>query len=138
MEPHVKKIFSKLPKTELSDHKVELNLQMDIDKFVDEIYEEIDYSERINKDMDAAWVKVRNAVQELSKATQEVKDHVGNLDFRSDAKSLKDKVKAAADAIGVKPDAVKGYDMIDVAVRDASEQAKNARINIRDSKVPKA
>jgi hypothetical protein len=48
MEPQVKKIFSKLPKFDLSNHKVELNLQMDIDKFVDEIYQEIDYSERIN------------------------------------------------------------------------------------------
>lgn len=134
----VQKIWKQLSEVNLTSVKVELNLQMDIDKFVDEIYQEIDYSEKINKDMDAAWVKVRNAVQDLSKATQEVKDHVGNLDFRSDAKSLKDKVKAAADSLGVKPDAVKGYDMIDVAVRDASEQAKSSRINIRDSKVPKA
>jgi uncharacterized protein YhaN len=135
-----KKIMSKIvsiEKQELSAIRVDLNFQQDIQKFVDEVFEEIDYSERINKEMDAAWVKTRNAVQELTQATQEVKNHLSSLDVKSDAKSLQDKVKAASAELGVKPTAVKGYDDIDVAVKEATKQAQNARANIKDSKIPK-
>ena len=133
----MQKIVSINKQTELSAIRVDLNFQQDIQKFVDEVFEEIDYSERINKEMDAAWVKTRNAVQELIKATQEVKNHLSSLDVKSDAKSLQDKVKSAADALGVKPTAVKGYDDIGVAVKEATKQAQNARANIKDSKIPK-
>ena len=132
----MQKIVSINKQTELSAIRVDLNFQQDIQKFVDEVFEEIDYSERINKEMDAAWVKTRNAVQELIKATQEVKNHLSSLDVKSDAKSLQDKVKSAADALGVKPTAVKGYDDIGVAVKEATKQAQNARANIKDSKIP--
>jgi len=126
-----------IEKQELSAIKVNLNFQQDIQKFVDEVYDEIDYSIQINKEMDAAWVKTRNAVQELIKATQEVKSHLSNLDVKADAKSLQDKVKSAADELGVKPSAVKGYDDIGDAVKEAAKQAQDARVNIKDSKIPK-
>ena len=129
-----KMMFSK---TELTTHRVELNLQQDITKFMNEIDDEIDYSKELNKAMDAAWVKTRNAVNDLVKATDEVKSQLANLDWKSDAKDLKAKVKSAADSLGVNPDAVKGYDLIDMAVQDAKEQQTEAKTNIKDSKVPK-
>jgi hypothetical protein len=124
-------------KTELAIHKVELNLQQDISKFISEIDDEIDYSKELNKAMDAAWVKTRNAVNDLVKATDEVKNQLPSLDWKADAKDLKAKVKAAADSLGVNPDAVKGYDLIDMAVNDAKEQQAESKMNIKDSKVPK-
>jgi len=125
-------------KEELAAHKVELNLQGVIQKFVDEVYDEIDYSEKINSAMDQAWVKARNAIQDLAKATQEVKDHLSALDVSSDAKNIQDRVKSAAAELGVNPNAVKGYDDIAGAVQDAKRQAQESRANIKDSKVPKA
>lgn len=124
--------------TELAAIKVNLSFQQDIDKFVDEVFDEIDYSEKINKVMDAAWAKARNAIQDLAKATQEVKDHLPALDVKSDAKALQDKIKTAADELGVKPSAVKGYDSIADAVQEANKQLQDAKINIKDSKPPKA
>ena len=129
-----KMLFSK---TELAIHKVELNFQQDITKFISEIDDEIDYIKELNKAMDAAWVKTRNAVNDLVKATDEVKSQLPSLDWKADAKDLKAKVKAAADSLGVSPDAVKGYDLIDMAVNDAKEQQTEAKMNIKDSKVPK-
>ena len=90
-----KMLFSK---TELAIHKVELNFQQDITKFISEIDDEIDYSKELNKAMDAAWVKTRNAVNDLVKATDEVKSQLPSLDWKADAKDLKAKVKAAADS----------------------------------------
>ena len=127
---------AQVTKQELSTHRVELNFQQDIQKFLDEIYDEIDYNEKLNKAMDEAWAKARNAVNDLVEKTNEVKDNLQNLDFKADAKDIKDRVKQAADALGVKPDAVKGYDLIDMAVKDAKEQQTNAKINIKDSKPP--
>lgn len=125
-------------KEDLASHKVELNLQGVIQKFVDEVYDEIEYSAKINSAMDQAWVKARNAIQDLAKATQEVKDHLSALDVTSDAKNIQDRVKSAASELGVNPSAVKGYDDIAGAVQDAKRQAQESRANIKDSKVPKA
>jgi len=136
MKPELQKIFTKL--SEQKYQKVELNIVADIQKFVDEVFSEIEYSEQINKAMDSAWVKAKNAIEDLTKATEEVKSHLNNLDVKADAKSIKEKVKSAAEAIGVNPSAVKGYDEIDVAVKEADKQLQSAKINIRDSKVPKA
>jgi|TARA_A100000172_G_scaffold73000_1_gene54384 queuine/archaeosine tRNA-ribosyltransferase len=129
--------ITKNDKQELSTHRVELNFQADIQKFLDEVYEEIDYNEKLNKSMDEAWAKARNAVNDLVEQTNEVKNHLPNLDVKADGKEMKDRVKKAADELGVKPDAVKGYDLIDLAVKDAKEQQTNAKINIKDSKPPK-
>ena len=136
MKPELQKIFRKLSEQKIQ--KVELNIVADIQKFVDEVFSEIEYSEQINKAMDSAWVKAKNAIEDLTKATEEVKSHLNSLDVKADAKSIKEKVKSAAEAIGVNPSAVKGYDEIDVAVKEADKQLQSAKINIRDSKVPKA
>ena len=136
MKPELQKIFTKLSEQKIQ--KVELNIVADIQKFVDEVFSEIEYSEQINKAMDSAWVKAKNAIEDLTKATEEVKSHLNSLDVKADAKSIKEKVKSAAEAIGVNPSAVKGYDEIDVAVKEADKQLQSAKINIRDSKVPKA
>jgi len=129
--------ITKNDKQELSTHRVELNFQADIQKFLDEVYEEIDYNEDLNKEMDQAWARANSAVQDLVEFTNQVKNHLPNLDVKADAKEIKDRVKRAADELGVKPDAVKGYDLIDLAVKDAKEQQTNAKINIKDSKPPK-
>ena len=123
-------------KQELSTHRVELNFQADIQKLLDEVYEEIDFNEDLNKEMDQAWARANSAVQDLVEFTNQVKNHLPNLDVKADAKEIKDRVKRAADELGVKPDAVKGYDLIDIAVKDAKEQQTNAKINIKDSKPP--
>ena len=123
-------------KENLSTHRVELSFQADIQKFLDEVYDEIDFNEKLNKAMDEAWVKTRNAVEDLVQKTNEVKNHLGNLDFKNDAKDIKDRVKAAAKELGVDPNAVKGYDLIDDAINDAKDQIADAKINIKDSKPP--
>mgnify|MGYP003667497687 CR=1 FL=1 len=125
-----------ISKQQLSTHRVELNFQADIQKFLDEVYEEIDYNEDLNKEMDQAWARANSAVQDLVEFTNQVKNHLPNLDVKADGKDIKDRVKRAADELGVKPDAVKGYDLIDLAVKDAKEQQTNAKINIKDSKPP--
>ena len=127
---------AQVTKQELASHRVELNVKADIQKFLDEVYEEIEYNEDLNKEMDQAWARANSAVQDLVEFTNQVKNHLPNLDVKADGKDIKDRVKKAADELGVKPDAVKGYDLIDVAIRDAKEQQTNAKINIKDSKPP--
>lgn len=129
-----KKLFNK---TNLATHRVELSFQADIQKFLDEVFDEIDYSEQMNKKMDEAWVKTRTAVEDLVQATNRVKETLPNLDVKADAKNLKDRVKSAASELGVDPKAVKGYDLIDDAVNEANKQIQDTKVNIKDSKVPK-
>ena len=123
-------------KENLSTHRVELSFQDDIQKFLTEVYDEIDFNENLNKEMDESWVKTRNAVEDLVQKTNEVKNHLANLDFKGDAKEIKDRVKAAAKELGVDPTAVKGYDLIDDAINDALDQIADAKTNIKDSKPP--
>tara|TARA_R100000664_G_C2745335_1_gene133190 strand:+ start:95 stop:523 length:429 start_codon:yes stop_codon:yes gene_type:complete len=128
--------ITKNDKQELATHRVELSFQEDIQKFLDEVYDEIVFNEKLNEEMDEAWVKTRNAVEDLVQKTNEVKNHLPNLDFKGDAKVIKDRVKAAAKELGVDPNAVKGYEAIDDAITDAKDQIDNAKTNIKDSKVP--
>ncbi len=128
---------TKNDKQELATHRVELSFQADIQKFLDEVYDEIDFNEKLNKAMDEAWAKARNAVNDLVQQTNEVKSHLPNLDVKADGKVIKDRVKKAADELGVDPNAVKGYDLIDDAINDAKDQIADAKINIKDSKPPK-
>ena len=143
MKPSVQKIITKLNKVKqeevkLASHRIELNIQADIQKFVDEVFDEIDYSKELNADMDKAWVIAKNAIQDLAKATEEVKSHLPNLDAAPDGKQIQGRVKSAAEELGVKPSAVKGYDDIADAIQEAKKQAQNAKANIKDSKPFKA
>jgi urate oxidase len=129
--------ISKEQKQDFATHKVQLSFKDDIQKFVDEVFEEIDYNEGLNKAMDASWVNARNAIEDLVEKTDAVKNHLPNLNVKPDGTVLKNKIKQAAAELGVKPEAVKGYDDIDTAISEANKQLQDAKVNIKDSKPPK-
>tara|TARA_R110002167_G_scaffold106627_6_gene273335 strand:+ start:716 stop:1147 length:432 start_codon:yes stop_codon:yes gene_type:complete len=132
----LKKILDRFPKekVELTIHKVALGLVDDIQNLVDDIEGDVKEAGKLrkllDKESDAAYV----AVEKVKKMIPEVKDYIPNLKgWAPDIKALKTKIKSAAADLGVKPDDIKNYDLLDIVQDMALEEAAEVTNSVKEA-----
>ena len=134
MEPQVKKIFSKLPKTELATEKVELNVMQDIDKTLDKLVSEFQSLRVLEGDLDVQMQKVKDAKDKLDDIIRDAKQGQKETQKKiSEVNKLKEKAEKAARDLGVDDKEIKGYNQIDDITSDAEEEIKNISLMIKQA-----
>lgn len=137
MKPDVQKIFNSLKedKINLSAHKVSLNIQSDVNKILDELQDALDVLDKYDTRLDNAGGELRRAKDNFDVLERGYKQDANNA--KSDvqnAKSIKSKVEAAAKDLGVDPNAVKGYNLIDDYIKDLNLAIKSVPSMIKQFK----
>lgn len=128
MNPDVNKIFNKLKenKVELSTQKVELNMQQDIDKALDNLISEFQSLRVLEGDIDMQSEKVKRAKADLDDFIRDAKQAQKATQQRiKDANQVKAKAEKAAKDLGVDAKAIKGYSEIDDIISEAQEDIRN-------------
>jgi len=137
----LEKIYNKLPKEkiELAIHKVALGLVDDIQSLVDDIEDSVKFTEKLRKELDKQSDVAYVAVEKVKSMIPEVKDYVSELSSWSpDIKNLKAKIKTAASDLGVKPDDIKNYDLLDIVQDMALEEAAISKISVKEASTLKS
>jgi hypothetical protein len=137
MKPDVQKIFNSLKedKINLSAYKVSLNIQSDVNKILDELQDALDVLDKYDTRLDNAGGELRRAKDNFDVLERGYKQDANNA--KSDvqnAKSIKSKVEAAAKELGVDPNAVKGYNLIDDYIKDLNLAIKSVPSMIKQFK----
>jgi peptidoglycan hydrolase CwlO-like protein len=134
MEPQVRKIFSKLPKTELSTEKVELNVMQDIDKTLDKLVSEFQSLRVLEGDIDVQLQNVKSAKDKLDDIIRDAKQGQKETQKKiSEVNKLKEKAEKAARDLGVDAKEIKGFNQIDDITSDAEEEIKNISLMIKQA-----
>ena len=112
-------------KTELNAHRLNLSLQADIDKVVDEMDDSYQLLEEQQQELDGLALKLRNIKGDFDKLVNDTEGDIrsAQADLQQ-GKSIEAKVKQAAKDLGVDPDGVKGFDLLQVSINDLEEQIK--------------
>jgi ABC-type transporter Mla subunit MlaD len=112
-------------KTELNAHRLNLSLQADINKVVDEMDDSFGLLEEQQQELDDLALKLRNIKGDFDKLVNDTEGDIrsAQADLQQ-GKSIEAKVKQAAKDLGVDPDGVKGFDLLQVAINDLEEQIK--------------
>lgn len=112
-------------KTELNAHRLNLSLQADIDKVVDEMGDSYQLLEEQQQELDGLALKLRNIKGDFDKLVNDTEGDIrsAQADLQQ-GKSIEAKVKQAAKDLGVDPDGVKGFDLLQVSINDLEEQIK--------------
>jgi len=132
----LQKIYNRFPKEKvnLSIHKISLGLVDDIQDLVDDIKGDVEEAEKLRKNLEKESNLAYVAVEKVKKLTPEVKDYISNLKgWAPDIKQLKGKIKSAADDLGVKPDDIKNYDLLDIIQEMALEEAAEVQNQVKES-----
>lgn len=112
-------------KTELNAHRLNLSLQADINKVVDEMDDSFGLLEEQQQELDDLALKLRNIKGDFDKLVNDTEGDIrsAQADLQQ-GKSIEAKVKQAAKDLGVDPDGVKGFDLLQVSINDLEEQIK--------------
>ena len=132
----LQRIFDRLPKekVELTIHKVALGLVDDIQNLVDDIEGDVKEAGKLRKVLEKESAAAYSIVEKVKKMIPEVKDYISNLkSWAPDIKALKTKIKSAAADLGVKPDDIKNYDLLDIVQDMALEEAAEVTISVKDA-----
>lgn len=125
------KLFDK--KTELSNHKINLNLQADINKVLDEMEDSIQLLESDADDLSGVSQKVKLAMDEYEEASNElIRNANGAKSDITNAKQVKGKVEEIAKDLGVDPNGVKNYKIIDTVISDLETLISDVPSVIKD------
>lgn len=131
----LRKIGNKLFKktTELSNHKINLNLQADINKVLDEMEDSIQILESDADDLSGASQKVKLAMDEYEEASAVLERNAnGAKSDITNAKQVKEKVEEIAKDLGVDPSGVKNYKIIDKVISDLETLISDVPSVIKD------
>lgn len=130
----VNKVLSKWnKKTELSNHKISLNLQADINKVLDEMEDSIQILETDADDLSGVSQKVKLAMDEYEEASNEIiRDANSAKSDITNAKQVKEKVEEIAKDLGVDPNGVKNYKIIDAVISDLETLISDVPSVIKD------
>ena len=137
----LEKIYNKLPKEKvaLAIHKVALGLVDDIQSLVDDIEDSVKEAEKLRKALDKQSDVAYVAVEKVKSLIPDVKDYVGELTTWSpDIKNLKAKIKTAAADLGVKPDDIKNYDLLDIVQDMALEESAKVKESVKEASTLKS
>ncbi len=114
MEPQVKKIFSKLPKTELATEKVKLNVDSELNSLFKKAKNIAKSSNDLNSAADSAAKKIKEAEDVLSDASKyrsTIKEEISrsiraSRSIQNDILKQLQKIEQAAKQLGIKPNDV--------------------------------
>ena len=128
MKSNIEKVYSKLPKTELSTQKVELGVADDIAKMQSTLQKSMsDADDKLKefKDAKAQFEKAKAEALKVKKSS----DKIRNLITKSlvKANSLGDKTDKAANDLGVKSSDIKGYNKMIELISDLTNMAADIR-----------
>ena len=115
----INKVLSKWnKKTELSNHKISLNLQADINKVLDEIDDIVDVLAQAPDDLSKLSFNVKNAYDEYNAAADDYLLEVRNsVSAIQNAEKVQSKVEEIAKDLGVDPNTVKNYKLITTYIK---------------------
>jgi len=130
----VNKVLSKWnKKTELANHKISLNLQADISKVLDELDDSIELLETGVDDLSDVSQKVKLAMDEYQETADGYeRDANGAKSDITNAKQVKEKVEEIAKDLGVDPNGVKNYKLIDNYIKALEDLISDAPSVIKD------
>jgi DNA repair ATPase RecN len=110
MNKNVMAKVAKINKEGLSAQKVELNVQSDVNKVLDELQDALDLLNSYDNKLDDAGMDLRRAREKFEDLERDIKQDAKNAQGDvQQAQSIKAKVEKAAKELGVDPKSVKGY-----------------------------
>lgn len=131
------KVFSRLAKEEvnLESHRVDLALADDLKKMFDVVDKTSDDIFGWRKPTQEKINQIRSLKEQIRNRLDNTEDDIKYLDtFIPKLQSLKDKLSKSAKELGVNPKDIKGFDKIDVRIRQIKDKSKDFKSDSKEAR----
>jgi|TARA_R110000764_G_scaffold39694_1_gene88715 predicted nucleic acid-binding Zn-ribbon protein len=137
IQSNLKNILDKFPKDEvqLESHKVDLALADDLKKMFDVVDKTSDDIFGWRKPTQEKVNQIRSLKEQIRNRLDNTEDDIKYLDtFIPKLQSLKDKLSKSAKELGVNPKDIKGFDKIDIRIRQIKDKSKDFKSDSKEAR----